>query len=240
MSSDDLSFHSSAELADRVVLPAPVAGPDECREATDVIESDHEAIRAKAAELTSGLETDLERAKALFAFVRDAIAYDFTPDLRERADWSASRTLARGYGFCQQKAVLFAALSRAAAIPSAISFQRIVDHKLLDTRFEKLLPGGVITFHGLSFLWIGGRWRPADATLDAGLCGRRHYRLTELDPEGLGRLPATDLEGAPHFDILKEMGPFSDMPRGITDLATSMPEAWSGLRELAKRLGATM
>lgn len=234
------SFHSSLRIADSVELPEPVLGPEGCLGPTDVIDSEAGEIRAQAAALVAGIEGDRERAEALFRWVRDAIAYDFTPDLRSRADWAASGTLSRGRGFCQQKAMLLAALARAAGIPSALGFQRIVDHKLKDTRFEALLPGGVITFHGFNFLWVEGAWCAADATLDAGLCGRRGYALTELWPGDRARLPLRDLAGAPHFDIVREMGPFADMPATITTLAVSMHESWSGLKELARRTGATM
>lgn len=234
------TFHSSIALADSVVLPPVVDGPGGCTGPTDVIESEHPAVVARAQELVRGLTGERERAEALFLWVRDAIAYDFTPDLRTRADWAASGTLARGRGFCQQKAVLLAALARAAGIPSAITFQRIVDHKLKDTRFEAMLPGGLITFHGLDFLWVDGAWRPADATLDAGLCARRGYRLTELWPGDAARLPLLDLAGEPHFDILLESGPFADQPESITTLAAAMHESWAGLKDLARRTGATM
>jgi transglutaminase-like putative cysteine protease len=238
--SGEPSFHSSLELADSVVLPEPEVGPERCLGPTDVIESDDPEIREKAASLVAGLSTDGERARALFEFVRDSIPYDFTPTLRSRADWSGLATLRRGYGFCQQKALLLAALCRAADLPCSIAFQRIVDHKLLDTRFERVLPGGIITFHGYNHIWLGGEWRPADATLDARLCAKRGYRLTELEPRDRGRLPLTDLSGAPHFDIVKEMGPFADMPRTLTDLAVSLQESWEDLKLIARRTGATM
>ena len=234
------SFHSSIALADSVPLPPALTGPEGCEGPTDVIESAHPAIVERALSLTAGVSNGIDRAAALFHWVRDAVAYDFTPDIRGRSDWSAVATLARGRGFCQQKALLLAALARAVGIPSAISFQRIVDHKLKDTRFEALLPGGLITFHGFTQLWLDGAWRAADATLDAALCARRGYELTELWPQERGRLPLLDLAGQPHFDILLEVGPFADMPASITTLAVSMHASWSGLRDLAIRTGATM
>ena len=227
-------------IADAVELSEAVTDPAACLGPTDVIQCEDQVVARKSRELTAGLDDPEARAAALFRFVRDEITYDFTPTLRDRDDWSAVATLARGRGFCQQKAVLFAALARAAGIPTAVGFQRIVDYKLIDTRFETLLPGGVIIFHGFNFLWLAGQWRGADATLDAGLCTRRGYRLCQLTPESLARLPRTDHAGEPHFDILLEMGPFPDMPHAISTLAASMEEGWKRLREVAARTGATM
>lgn len=226
--------------ADAVPLPPPEAGPERCLGATDVIERDHPAVVERARALTAGLTSDHDRAAALFDGVRDAIEYDFAPSLRSRADWAASATLERGGGFCQQKAVLFAALARAADLPAAIGFQRIIDHKLIDTRYEHLIPGGLITFHGFNWLWIDGAWRPADATLDAGLCARRGYRRTSMWPEAAARLPLTDRAGRPHFDIVLELGPYADLPDSLSALITQMHAGWDALRDVARRTGATM
>lgn len=178
----------------------------------------------------------LGTAERIFAFVRDEIRYDFTPLLETRASWKASATLERKRGFCQQKAVLFAALARAAGIPAGICFQHIRDHKLLDPRFAHVLPNGVIAFHGLAVLWKDGAAVPVDPSLDAMLCKIRGYRVTEFGQ----RLPATDLAGLPHFDFHGEKGPFADLPVAITDLLIRHRPTWDALRDVVKKTGATM
>jgi transglutaminase-like putative cysteine protease len=235
------SVHDFLELLEASApLPAPGAEPTACLEPTDIIESTHPTIVETATRLTHGLDTPFARAAAVFAFVRDAVRYNFTPDLLSRADWRASETLARGDGFCQQKAVLLAALARAVGVPSAIGFQHLRDYKLLDTRYEGVLPDGLIPFHGLTYLWLDGGWRVADATLDAELCTHRRYRLVELLPDTDARLPTTDLDGEPHFDILAEFGPFPDLPESVSAFMVSLRPAWLALREVARRTGATM
>lgn len=223
-----------------VTLPPAGADPSACLEPTDVIDSTHPAIEQQASQLTTAHEIPFTRASALFYFVRDEIRYSFTPDLQRRQDWRASKTLRRGDGFCQQKTVLLAALARAAGIPSAIGFQHIRDYKLLDTRYEEPLPDGIIPFHGLTFFWLDGAWWIADATLDAGLCERRGYRLVELERGAHARLPATDLDGNPHFDFLEEFGPFPNLPMVITDHELELRPAWLELKRIAERTGATM
>lgn len=227
-------------LETRVPLPATGADTSECLHPTDVINSTHPAIVEMAGRLTNGPHTPFERAEAVFNFVRDAVRYNFTPDLLNRDDWQASATLARGDGFCQQKAILLAALARSAGIPSAIGFQHLRDYKLLDSRYEVALPDGIIPHHGLTFLWLDGDWRIADATLDAELCTRRRYQLVELLCGVDARLPATDLDGKPHFDILTEWGPFPDLPESVSAFMVSLRPAWLALREVIRRTGATM
>ena len=227
-------------LEESVPLPSSGADPAGCLGPTDIIDSRHPAILETAGRLTYGLDSPFERAEAVFSFTRDAARYNFTPDLLSRRDWQASATLARGEGFCQQKAVLLAALARAAGIPSAIGLQHLRDHKLLDSRYEIALPDGLIPYHGLTYLWLDGAWRIADATLDAELCTRRRYRLVELMAGADARLPAADLDGKPHFDILTEWGPFPDLPESVSAYMVSLRPAWLALREVVRRTGATM
>lgn len=195
--------------------------------------------------IDTGHPAIVERARALgtveraFAFVRDEIRYDFTPMLTSRDSWRASATLERKKGFCQQKAVLFCALARALGTPAAICFQHIRDHKLLDPRFAKVLPDGIIAFHGLAAVWRG-KWDRVDPSLDAGLCRIRGYRLVEWPATGEALLHATDLAGAPHFDFLGAKGPFADFPEGITSLGVELKSTWEALRDVVKKTGATM
>jgi len=232
------NFLQSLETS--ISLPEPCADPAACLEPTDVIDSAHPSIVETAGRLTQGLETPFERVVAVFNFVRDSVRYNFAPDLLSRGDWRASETLARGDGFCQQKAVLLAALARAAGIPSAIGFQHLRDYKLLDTRYEAAIPEGLIPFHGFTYLWLDGAWRIMDATLDAELCTRRGYRLVEPVPGADARLPATDRAGKPHFDILTEWGPFPNLPEPVSAHMVSLRPAWLALREVIRRTGATM
>jgi hypothetical protein len=202
-----------------------------------VIDSDHPHLLEQVRGLT-GSEGEL--AQQLFRFVRDEIRYDFTPVLDGRDCWRASATLERRKGFCQQKAVLLAALCRAVGIPSAICFQHIRDHKLLDARFTAQLPGGIIAFHGLAALWLEGRWVRVDPSLDAKLCQIRRYRCVEFDGVHEALLPATDLDGRPHFDFLEQLGPFADLPRAVSSLGVKLRPTWDALRALAKKTDATL
>lgn len=212
---------------------------EECLLPTDVIDSDDDLVQSTAREIVQGCDDPVEKARRLFYFVRDEIEYNFAPLLRSRQDWKASLTLKRGDGFCQQKAVLYAALARAVGVPAQIAFQHLKDHKLIGTRYEPYMPGGVLPFHGLTVLYIGGEWLWEDATLDAGLCNRRGYRLVEFSPEEDALLPATDLKGRPHFEFLGSFGPYPNLPKEVSD-AFIDPEGWEMWHALVKRTRITM
>jgi transglutaminase-like putative cysteine protease len=97
---------------------------------TEIIDSDHPAVRQKAEELSGGLKTHTEKAVALFYFVRDRIKYNpFMPRFLPE-HFRASNTLAGGEGFCIQKAVLLTAFSRAAKIPARLGFAVLRNHLL--------------------------------------------------------------------------------------------------------------
>lgn len=168
-------------------------------------------IRERAAKLTSSHRQQRDRARSIFNYVRDDIVYNFAPDVKERKDFRASHTLEMGNGFCMQKAALFAALCRAAGIPARIGFQDIADYKIVGP-FFKLMGGNELTHHGMTAVYLDGRWIRADCTLDRGLCERKNYRLVEFDGKHDALLPETDHAGKPHFNIMKQSAFYNDTP----------------------------
>ena len=66
---------------------------DEYLRNTDVIDSGNESVRIKSRELTEGVETDIEKARLLFYFVRDQIKFNMYAPTQQRKDHMASTTL---------------------------------------------------------------------------------------------------------------------------------------------------
>lgn len=85
----------------------------------DKIESSHQAIRDKAAEITAGLSHPLEVARAVFAFVQQYMTYDTRPQYRNQG---ALKALQSGRGVCEDYAALFVALCRAAGVPARVVY----------------------------------------------------------------------------------------------------------------------
>ena len=89
---------------------------------TATIDSDSEPVRRQARALTEGLDSDRDKAVALFYYVRDQIRHNpYAPGL-VLEDYRASAILERGNGYCQHKAILLVALCRAAEIPARLGF----------------------------------------------------------------------------------------------------------------------
>ena len=92
---------------------------------TYIFDSDHEDIKKKTLELTQGLDNPIEKAKALFYFVRDKMLYNLHVEKHMPEHFCASNTLERGKGYCVQKAVLLVTLARSAGIPARLGLAKI-------------------------------------------------------------------------------------------------------------------
>ena len=88
------------------------------------IDSDHPAVRARAAELAAGVSGDAAIAARCFAFVRDEIAHSWDYQ-RNPVTCRASDVLQHGTGYCYAKSHLLAALLRANGIPAGLCYQRL-------------------------------------------------------------------------------------------------------------------
>lgn len=123
---------------------------------TEVIDWGEPAVQDQAMELTAGRISDLEQARILFEWVRDAIPH--THDVgRNEVPCSASEVLEAGTGICYAKSHLLAALLRAVGIPAGFCYQVFENdaHPGPDRR----------ALHGLNAVYLTseGRWIRVDA-----------------------------------------------------------------------------
>ena len=179
---------------------------------TAIIDCDSESIKAKAQALTVGLKTDRDKAIALFYFVRDKIKFDAFAPGHLKEHYIASETLARGTGYCQQKAILLVALARAAGIPARPGYVDIRDHSI-PKKFVDLMGGSNIVFHhGYAQLYIDGKWVHASSNLDLETC--RKYKFIPVEFDGIydAKDPSHDQNGKPHIEQLRDRGGYEDFP----------------------------
>jgi len=93
--------------------------------ATDFLDIEHESVRAFTAAAVGDAGTDRDKAKRLFAAVRDQIRYDPYTVSDDPAHYRASFVLETGRAYCVPKAVLLTAVCRAAGIPALLGFAAI-------------------------------------------------------------------------------------------------------------------
>ena len=144
--------------AERTVeMRAEREGLDRYLEDTIVVDWQTPAVLEKARELCRSCESEEQRVRTLFEWVRDAISHSFDVET-DVVTCSASQVLREGTGLCYAKSHLLAALLRARGIPAGFGYQLL--------RREPPAPGHVL--HGFAAVWLCGpeRWVPIDARGD--------------------------------------------------------------------------
>ena len=178
---------------------------------TFAIDCDSKSIKEKAQGLIKGRDGDIEKAKSVFYFVRDEIKYNpyAASDLLE--DYRASVILERGEGFCVQKAVLLAALARAADIPGRLRSAVICNYLLSDKLIE-LMGTTLIVFHGYNDLYIEGKWIKATPTFDLVMCQENRIIPVEFDGRNDAVFHSHNSDGELHIEYVQLHGHYDDLP----------------------------
>jgi transglutaminase-like putative cysteine protease len=182
-----------------------------CLAPTSAINADHEKVKQAATEISAPFRDERETARALFYFVRDQIHYNVYMVSTKFEDFVAGTVLERAKGYCVQKAVLLAALARAAGIPSRLVFARIRNHRVAE---ELTRQTGVDFFpsHGYTQLLLGGRWINVTPAFDRALCEANGVPAVEFDGVHDAPLAAWDLAGKPYVEYIEKYEPQVDLP----------------------------
>jgi transglutaminase-like putative cysteine protease len=193
-------------------LPVP---PDAMfTRASTVVDSDHPAVKLKSDELVKGKNNAVDRAVALFYFVRDAIPYNLFVKRDAIEDFKASSTLERKEGYCVQKAVLLAALARASGIPAGFGFARIQNHLLPEKALLKL-GTNILPFHGYTELFLDGKWVRVTAAWDVSMSDRPNSYRVEFDGKSDSMLPHYNRAGKLHVEYLADLGHYEEVPLDV-------------------------
>jgi transglutaminase-like putative cysteine protease len=178
---------------------------------TYIIDCDSDSIKSKARELIQERDKDTDRAIALFYFVRDNIAYNLYVPKHMPEHFRASSTLARGKGYCVQKAVLLIALARAAGIPARLCCAKIRNHLVPPKVLEKL-KSDIFPWHGYTEFRLDGKWVKATPAFDIEMCQGQRLVPVEFDGQNDAKFPPYNLDGRKHIEYLLDRGPFDDVP----------------------------
>ena len=184
-------------------------------EPTYVIDSNSLSIQEKTRELTKGQVDVTDKARSLFYFVRDEIKYDMYAFKFCLEDFIASYTLAKREGHCVRKAVLLAALARAAKIPSSLGFTSIRNY-LLPKKTLEIRGTNVFPFHGYAELYLNGKWIKLTPAFDLDMCEKNRIIPVEFDAEHDAMLHSHNRDGKLHIEYLESLGHnYYDLPFDI-------------------------
>jgi transglutaminase-like putative cysteine protease len=184
---------------------------DEYRRPTYFIESDNRTVIEFAESRSSGAGDDTGRAVKLFYAVRDEVRYNPYRYSFDRDQYRAGLCLERMDGFCIQKAILLAAVSRAAGVPCRLGFANVVNH-LATARMKELMRTDLFVFHGYNEFFLKGRWVKATPAFNIALCEKFGTLPLEFDGEHDSVFHPFDRSGQRHMEYVHDYGPFADFP----------------------------
>lgn len=180
-------------------------------EATETFDHLDPVVAAWAEEVAGGAEDPAERARALFADVRDRIRYNPHGLDLDRSAFTASAVLAAPANWCVPKAILLTAGARAAGIPARIGFADVRNH-LSTERLRERMGTDLFVYHGYAALHVGGAWRKVSPAFNAELCARFGVPPLDFDGRSDALLHAYDGQGRRHMEYVTDHGTFDDVP----------------------------
>lgn len=175
------------------------------------IDSDAENIITYAHEVTKGINSDLEKAVALYYRVRDDIPYTPYVDFKNPDVFKASCTLEAGKGFCIPKAAILAACARVLGIPSRLGFADVKNH-ITTERLKKFFGGDIMPWHAYTELFLAGKWVKATPAFNLELCQKFKIKPLEFDGREDSIFHPFTQDGEKHMEYIRERGKYADVP----------------------------
>jgi transglutaminase-like putative cysteine protease len=199
-------------------------------EATFFLDHDHASVRDFTQHVIAGASSPRERASLLFAAVRDQIWYDPYSVSEDPEHYRASHVLQAGRAYCVPKAVLLAAVLRAAGIPTRLGFADVRNHLQTDTLRAVMGGTDLFVYHGYCSVYIDGRWLKATPAFNVELCERFGVPPVEFEGRSDALMHAFTSDDLPLGRILSALhqayGPMVTAAAGPDDAFT--PPATTG------------
>ena len=179
--------------------------------ATPFLDYSNPQVSAYARSLVSGISTPVEKAIRLYYGVRDDILYD-PYNVRSDVDYlRASHTLEVKRGYCVSKAVLLAAVCRAAGIPARLGFADVRNH-LTTPRLKETMGTDLFAYHGYVELFVNNRWVKATPAFNRSLCERFGVHPLEFDGVNDSLFQPYATNGQKHMEYVRDHGVHADVP----------------------------
>ncbi len=184
-----------------------------CLQAAFFINSDHPDIIALVREIIKGLETEKEKAIALYYEIRDRMRYNPYGVSVVPSYSQASNILNRenNEGHCIDKAILLAACGRAAGIPTRLQFANVRNH-IGTSNLEKHLGTNLMVFHGFMEYYLDKNWVKCTPAFNKELCDRLGVAPLEFDGENDSIFQEFDGEEGGYMTYEHYYGTFHDFP----------------------------
>jgi len=177
----------------------------------EIVDSAHPAIVAWAQDIAGDATDRKEKALRLYYAVRDLIRYDPYNTPMQRHAYLASTCLAKGQGYCVNKAGLLAAVLRASGIAARLGYADVRNH-MTTKRLTERMGSDTFYYHGYVDVWLGDRWIKATPAFNKELTEKFGLKPLEWDAETDSIYHPFDLTGRRHMQYLAYRGAFADIP----------------------------
>lgn len=186
-------------------------GPEHLK-ATYYLDSDNPEVVAFAKQSIGEAKTDKEKAVKLYYAVRDGFRYNPYNLRMKPEEVTASHLLSVGDGHCIDKAIFLAACARAVGIPSRLEFADVINH-ISSEKFVEMLKSDVFAMHGITQLFIDGKWVKCTPAFNKELCALFNVEPLEFDGEHNSMFHEFDNKHNKFMEYVAQHGVFDDFPR---------------------------
>jgi transglutaminase-like putative cysteine protease len=180
-------------------------------QATEYIDCKHPDIQDICQLLTQNCSSASERASRIFYYVRDNCHYNMYDISQNLKDYRASAILQTGHGWCLSKAVLLAALGRAAGLPSRLALAAIRNYRL-PPEVEQYLGFNLFFPHAYNQFYLDDNWLSCAATFDKVICEKADLPVVEFNGKENALFSPTDNQGRAYIDYAEFLGYYDDLP----------------------------
>ena len=208
------------------MVDASSLGPGACLRPGPAVDSEHPAVIERARSLIDPSGGDVSNAVRLYYWTRDQIRYNpYALDISIEG-LRASTTLAEGEAWCVPKAILLAALCRAAGIPARLVYADVRNH-LSTARMRQAMQTDVFYFHGYTSIYLDHRWVKATPAFNIELCEKFGLKPLEFNGKEDSLYHAFDLAGNRHMEYLNERGEYLEPP--VNEMLRLFREHYPGM-----------
>jgi len=187
------------------------------------------SVSRKADEITQNLQTEKQKAIALFYWVRDEIKYNMATYLPNvKANFKASVTLRRKNGFCVSKSILLSSFARAIGIPARIHLVDLINHKI-SQKIIDFMGTNIMYVHGYSEFYLNEKWIKLTPSFDPQTSIKGGFLpMVEFDGENDAVFPKYDDDGNRFGEYLTDRGIYASLP--LEDIDKIFEEKYYGYK----------
>jgi len=178
---------------------------------TQMIDSDHPAIREYAMRTVGSSLDPIDRAIRLFRAVRDDIRYDPYSPFYLPEHYQASWVFQRGRSFCVPKASLLCALGRVCGIPSRVGFATVRNH-LATQQLLDFMGSDLFVYHGFVEFYLDRKWVKATPAFNQELCWKHGVDPLEFNGRDDALFQPFNSRNQKFMDYLEYTGTYADIP----------------------------